>query len=179
MATAAIRTMRARGAFVEADHELLELYTNEYPSLLRLASLLIDDRAACEDIVQDAFARTLVSWRRSDGRVNGAAFVRSAVLNGARSRLRRRTVARKYEPMLARSDADAGATHDAGVAEHQAIVGEIRRLPDRQREAVVLRYYLDLPEAEIAETLGISPGSVKTHLHRALAALARRLENDR
>ena len=172
MTTAALR---AKGAVVEADHELLELYLSEYPSLLRLASLLVDDRAACEDIVQEAFARTLVSWRRSDGRINGAAFVRSAVLNGARSRLRRRTVAKKYEPVLRRDE----TTEDRSVAEHEAILAELRRLPDRQREAVVLRYYLDLPEAEIAETLGISPGSVKTHLHRALASLARRLENDR
>jgi len=170
--------VRAKGAVVEADHELLELYMSEYPSLLRLASLLVDDRASCEDVVQEAFARTLVAWRRSRGRINGPAFVRSAVLNGARSRLRRRTVARKYEPMLVQTQRTTTAD-DAGVADHEAIVAELRRLPDRQREAVVLRYFLDLPEAEIAETLGISPGSVKTHLHRALASLARRLENDR
>ena len=175
MTTAAVRV---KGAVVEEDHELLELYTSEYPSLLRLASLLVDDRASCEDVVQDAFARTLVAWRRSGGRVNGAAFVRSAVLNGARSRLRRRSVARKHEPMLVRAES-TGAADDAGVADHQAIVGELRKLPDRQREAVVLRYFLDLSEADIAETLGISTGSVKTHLHRALASLARGLENDR
>lgn len=175
MTTAALR---AKGAVVEADHELLELYLSEYPSLLRLASLLVDDRAACEDIVQDAFARTLVAWRRSGGRVNGPAFVRSAVLNGARSGLRRRTTARKYEPMLVGPDS-TGSAESGGVADHEAIVAELRKLPERQREAVVLRYFLDLSEADIAETLGISAGSVKTHLHRALASLARRLENDR
>jgi RNA polymerase sigma-70 factor (sigma-E family) len=166
----------------DADHELLELYLSEYSSLLRLASVLVDDRASCEDIVQEAFARTLLAWRKGRGRApaatNGAAFVRSAVLNGARSRLRRRSVARKYEPLLANGH-DALNETSAGVADHQLIVAEIRRLPDRQREAVALRYYLDLPEAEIAHTLGISAGSVKTHLHRAMQTLARRLEQDR
>lgn len=152
--------------------ELQGLYAAEYRSLVKLASFLLDDRGACEEVVQDAFIRTLMAWTSLRDPANAPAFLRSAVLNGARSRLRRLGVARRH---LVRS-ADPVESVERGALDHHAVIEELRKLPPRQREAVALRYYLDLSEAEIAAAMGVSTGSVKTHLHRALATLASRLE---
>lgn len=151
--------------------DLRSLYERDYRSLVRLAGLLLDDRGACEEIVQDAFVRTLRAGPRDPEKL--AAYVRSAVLNGARSRLRRRRVADAHPPAPAMPVAGI----DTRTVDHALVVSELRRLPDRQRDALALRYFLDLSEAEIAAALGVSAGSVKTHLHRGLAALARRLEH--
>lgn len=151
---------------------LRHLYATEYRSLVKLASLLLDDRGACEEVVQDAFVRTLVAWPTLRDATKAPAFVRSAVLNGARSRIRRLAVVRRHS----QPPPDSVASAEGRAVEHEMIVGELRRLPLRQREALALRYYLDLSEADIATAMGISAGSVKAHLHRGLATLARRLE---
>lgn len=153
--------------------ELRRLYLDEYRSLVKLASLLLDDRGACEEVVQDAFVRTLVAWPGLRDQSKAPAFLRSAVLNAARSRMRRVLVMRRH-PTTGLAESVAGI--DGGAVDHLTVVAEIRRLPPRQREAVALRYYLDLSEADIAEAMGVSAGSVKVHLHRALATLASRLE---
>lgn len=103
------------------------------------------------------------------------AYLRATVLNLARSGLRRQLVARRHAPTPER---DAAAAEDAVMLreEHREVLAALRSLPRRQRECLALRYYLDLPEAEIAGTLGISTGSVKSHTHRGLAALASKLE---
>ena len=150
-------------------------YREHYRSLVRLASLLIDDVGTCEEVVQDAFVGV---WRRgpalrSDDRL--PAYLRSAVLNGARSHLRRRRTASAHLA-VARAPAPSAGVGTA-VSDHQLVLAALRALPTRQREVLVLRYYLDLPEAEIATTLGLSAGSVKTHAHRGLRALADRLED--
>lgn len=155
------------------------LYREHYRSLVRLASILLDDVAVCEEIVQDAFVAAL---RRSGGWADpdrAAAYMRSAVLNGARSHLRRRQVRQRWLRGARPPDDAAPADRPALVAaEHQAMLDALRALPSRQREVLALRYYLELSEAEIATTLGISTGSVKTHAHRGLAALATRFEED-
>ncbi|MBA3653455.1 MAG: SigE family RNA polymerase sigma factor [Actinobacteria bacterium] len=163
----------AHGEVTADPHPLEALYHREYQSLVRLASILIDDRASCEEIVQDAFVRTLVAWDRLRDSAKGPQFLRSAVLNGARSQLRRRAVVRRH-PQAA---PQPYASMESASVDHHILVRELRRLPGRQRDCVVLRYYLDLAERDIAATLGISPGSVKTHLHRGLAALAEHLED--
>jgi RNA polymerase sigma-70 factor (sigma-E family) len=153
-------------------HPLEALYEREYRSLVRLASILLDDRGACEEVVQDAFVRALLAWHTLRDDSKAAPFLRSAVLNGARSRLRhRRVVSRHPQPPPTEDPA-----RDSAIVDRHVVIAGIRGLPDRQRDCVVLRYYLDLSEADIAATLGVSPGSVKTHLHRGLATLARRLE---
>ena len=152
--------------------ELRLLYEREYRSLVKLASLLLDDPGAREEVVQEAFVRTLVAWPRSRDVGKASAFVRTAVLNGARSRLRRVAVVRRH-PTRPPDDVASG---EAQTVDHQVVIAELRRLPARQREAIVLRFYLDLSEAEMADAMGVSPGSVKTHLHRGLATLAGRLE---
>ena len=159
-------------AFDDARHELYDLYRREYASLVRLASILLDDRGACEEVVQDAFVKALVKWRTIRDPERAPAFLRSVVLNGARSQLRRRAVAhRRAQPAPDSVDSD-----EARAVESRRMVVALRRLPARQRECLVLRFYLDLSERQIAESLHLSPGAVKTHTHRGLANLARRLE---
>jgi len=153
---------------------LAGLHREHYRSLVRLASLLIDDVGTCEEIVQDAFVNV---WRRRDRLDDPTripAYLRSAVLNGARSTLRRRVVRRRH---LEAAPDPTPSAETAALADHDAarVLAGLRLLPERQREVLTLRYYLDLSEAEIAQTLGISPGSVKTHAHRGLARLATRL----
>ena len=145
--------------------ELVDLYRRHYRSLVRLAALLLDNRAASEEVVQDAFVKLHESW---DGVVDPAkrvAYLRSMVLNGARSRGRRRQTRARLRllPAVDEESAEAGAIR---AEEHREVLAALRALPVRQRDCLVLRYYLDLPEAAIAETLGISAGSVKTHTHR-------------
>jgi RNA polymerase sigma-70 factor (sigma-E family) len=172
-------------ASIAADHvpepspravaDLESVYRDEYRSLVRLASLLIDDVGTCEEIVQDAFVRV---WGRGPTLREPArlpAYLRSAVLNGARSQVRRRVVRRRHLASAPDPAPAAETTALAGDPTHEVLLA-LRGLPERQREVLVLRYYLDLSESDIATTLGISPGSVKTHAHRGLATLAQRLE---
>jgi len=163
------------------DDPLAALHRDHYALLVRLASVVLGDSGLAEQIVQDAFVKLAVrrgGLRRID---NPPAYLRSMVLNGCRSHLRHRRVGDRYDAR--RTVAVAVPTPEAEAlarAEKDRMVAALRRLPERQREALVLRYYLDLPEAEIAAAMRVSPGSVKTHLHRGLAALANQLgEEDR
>jgi RNA polymerase sigma-70 factor (sigma-E family) len=151
-----------------------ELFRREYPGMVGMASLLLGSRAAAEDVVQEAFVRMLVRWPTvADDRAG--AYLRTTVLNLARGRLRRERVAGREHRVLrlVRDEPD-----DAAVAgdEHRRVMGALDRLPRRQRECAVLRYYLDYSEAEIAAALGVAAGSVKSHLSRARTALATALE---
>ena len=155
--------------------DLEAVYREQYRSLVRLASLLVDDVGTCEEVVQEAFVRV---WRRGPVLRDPEGlptYLRSAVLNGARSHLRRSVVARRHPQPPPGPAADPGAVGLPGDADR--VLAALRSLPARQREVLALRYYLDLSEAEIAATLGISAGSVKTHAHRGLATLAERLED--
>jgi RNA polymerase sigma-70 factor (sigma-E family) len=159
---------------VDRDEALSGLFAAHYDGLLRLAVLLVDG-ATAEDVVQDAFARLYASWRRLKDPDKALPYLRSCVINGARSRLRRNTTAARYDAPQAGVVASA---EDAalGRADADEMLPALDRLPRRQREVLVLRYYLDLTEAAIADTLGISPGSVKQHASRGIAALSRSLE---
>lgn len=155
--------------------DLESVYREHYRSLVRLGSLLIDDVGTCEELVQDAFVKV---WRRGPVLRDPdrlPAYLRSAVLNGARSHLRRSVVARRHLQAVPDPSDEPGPSPFTG--EEARVLAALRSLPDRQREVLALRYYLDLSEAEIATTLGISAGSVKTHAHRGLATLADRLED--
>jgi RNA polymerase sigma-70 factor (sigma-E family) len=154
------------------------LFREQHAELVRLAVLLVGDRASAEDVVQDVFARLCRRDLLPDG--DGALpYVRAAVLNGCRSALRRRAVVRRFGGAHGALTADI--PEDS--AEHQAILAEDRRqvlvalaaLPRRRREVLVLRYWLGLPESEIAKVLDVSPGTVKSTAARGLAALARML----
>ena len=159
---------------------LAEMHREHYRSLVKLASLLIDDRATCEEVVQDAFVAVFRSGARLRDEAKLPAYLRSAVLNGARSQLRKRQVRTRLRsvdaPIAEAASAETGAL---AADERRAVINAMRTLPDRQRDVLVLRFYLDLPESEIALTLGIGAGTVKTHTRRGLEALARELESRR
>jgi RNA polymerase sigma-70 factor (sigma-E family) len=161
-----------------ATPDLRELYRDHRWELVRLASLLLHDPAEAEEVTQDAFVKAYLAWDRLDDPAKALAYLRSAVLNGARSRLRHLKVVARTEPRSPgrHESAEAGAL---AAEDHRSVIAALRVLPGRQRECLALRYYLDLSEAEIAATLGISSGSVKTHIHRGLAALTSRLESTR
>jgi RNA polymerase sigma-70 factor (sigma-E family) len=160
---------------VAHDDALVDLYRAHYRSLVRLAALLLDDVGTSEEVVQDAYIRMHGAWRRIKDPEKALPYLRTTVVNLSRSRMRHRQVVERHapRPMPDSASAEEGAI---SMAERDAVIGALRALPDKQREALVLRYYGDLSEAEIAATMGVSQGAVKSHLHRGKAALARHLE---
>ena len=161
------------------DHEQLvaELYAAHRLSLVRLAVLLVDDLGAAEDVVQDVFTGLLNGKRLRDPEA-ALGYLRVGVVNRARSALRRRRTARAYAPPedVAPDGPDERVVLDE---EHRQVLAALHGLPARQREVLVLRYWSDLSEAEIAAALGISRGTVKSTASRALAALEKTLDADR
>jgi RNA polymerase sigma factor (sigma-70 family) len=176
------------------------LYAEHALGLVRLAVVMTGDRGAAEDIVQDAF---LGLYRRWDSLADTAAplgYLRVSVVNGCRTALRRRSrlwlgATGDFAEAAGQADDSAGyggsAGHGGGAglaesAEARALLGDeqravaaaLRKLPRRQREAVVLRYYLDLSVAETAQAMGVSRGTVKSATHRALAAVGRTLREE-
>ena len=115
------------------------------------------------------------SWRRLREPDRALAYLRQSVVNRSRSALRHRKVTEKHAP---RPMPDAPSAEDGamGALEHEAVIKALRGLPERQREVLVLRYYADLSEADIADTIGISRGAVKSHASRGLAAVRTTLE---
>ena len=162
----------------DAAEAVSALYEGHALGLIRLAVVMLGDRPAAEDVVQEAFCGLYRRWHALSDTTNALAYVRSSVINGCRSALRRRV------RQLAVIGADPVEESDSAEAEallgeeHRQVLLAIRRLPARQREALVLRYYLDLDEAEIAVSMRISRGTVKSTTSRALAALGRILEDE-
>jgi RNA polymerase sigma-70 factor (sigma-E family) len=147
-----------------------------YAHLVRLARHLVDDHADAEDVVMDAFAGLTRHWTHVRRTEHAFFYLRASVVNGSRSRLRRLRVAR--DRRHTQLDIDAAPAEQVAMIhlEHEAVVLALRTLPRRQREVLVLRYYDGATETEIAATLGIGVGSVKTHASRGLRAVADRLE---
>lgn len=155
-----------------------ELFRAHYRRLVGLAALLVGDRLTAEDVVQDAFIGLYRRWPHLRDHQAAVTYLNRAVVNGGRDQLRRgRTAWAGLRRMTPVSDELASA-ETAAVADDEAarLWRGICGLPHRQRQVLVLRYYLDQSEAEIAETLEVSRGSVKKHASRAVAALARSLE---
>ncbi len=170
---------RSAGEAPPVDAWLLDAYRDDYADLVRLAALLLDDRESAEEAVQDAFVA--VARRRARGALRDPdatlPYLRSAVLNNARSALRKRGVRRRHLRSVGPPASAPSADHRVEADDDaRRVAAVLRTLPPRQREVLVLRYWSDLSEAEIADALGISAGSVKTHAHRALQAMARGLE---
>ena len=160
-----------------ADRAVVELYSQHYRSLVRLAALLVRDTPTAEEVVQDSFVAMHDGWQRLRDTEKALAYLRQAVVNRSRSVLRHRTVVDKN---LQKAPPDMpSAEHGAMVLlERSAVVAALRDLPGRQREAIVLRYYADLSEAQIATAMGISRGAVKSHTSRGMAALRAALEHE-
>ncbi|MFF4100094.1 SigE family RNA polymerase sigma factor [Streptomyces sp. NPDC001903] len=151
------------------DH-LTETYQAHYRSLLGLAALLLDDTASCEDVVQEAFIRVHSARNRVRDRDKTLAYLRQTVVNLSRSALRRRILGLKLlsKPMPDMASAEEGAYDQL---ERDDLIKAMRGLQRRQREVLVLRYFADMTEAQVAETLGVSLGSVKAYGSRGIAAL--------
>lgn len=179
---APVRSARAGRAAARADapgDQLAALHREHYRSLVRLAGIVLGDVGLAEQVVQDAFVKLQLRSGGLRDLDNAPAYLRAAVLNGARSLLRRHKVRDRFagrrtvEREVVTPEAAA-----VGGDDHDRMIAALRRLSARQREALTLRYYLDLPEAEIAAAMGVSPGAVKSHLHRGLANLAALLPGD-
>ncbi|MDT0212911.1 SigE family RNA polymerase sigma factor [Rothia sp. ARF10] len=166
------------GVGAGTDPDVISLFAQEASSLTRLARFYLDDRTAAEDLVQEAFIRL----SRNAGRIrrggSAAAYLRSIVINLARDHNRRGLVSLRHRPP-ALPDAPSAEEDAATRAERQEVIDALRDLPRRQRDCVTLRYYLDLSIPDIAETLGLSNNTVKTHLQRGLAGLAETLDGNR
>nr|WP_277628195.1 SigE family RNA polymerase sigma factor [Arsenicicoccus dermatophilus] len=150
-------------------------YAEQSDGLVRLAYLLLGDAEAARDCAQDALTGVYGRWRRFGGYGQALAYTRASVVNRSRDQLRRRQTESRHAPTL-QTDAlrtAVGGDPSGQVAERSSLWPLLRRLPDRQREVLVLRYWLDLPEREIAETLGVRPGTVKASASRGLATLNR------
>lgn len=157
---------------------LAELYAAHRLSLVRLAILLVDDLATAEDVVHDVFAGLAGRYHRLKDPAAALGYLRTGVVNRARSQLRRRRTARAYVPpreVPAPGPEGAAVQHE----EHREVLAGLAQLAPRQREVLVLRYWAELSEAEIADTLGISKGSVKSTASRALDALEKIMEGTR
>jgi RNA polymerase sigma-70 factor (sigma-E family) len=158
-----------------ADQAVERLYGRHFSSLVRLATLLVRDNATAEEVVQDAFIAMHRGWYRLRDEENALAYLRQAVVNRARSVLRHRAIVERHipKPPPGIPSAEDGAI---SMFERSAVIVALRDLPDRQREALILRYYGDLSEAEIAAAMGISRGAVKSHTARGMTALRAALE---
>jgi RNA polymerase sigma-70 factor (sigma-E family) len=160
----------------DADTAVEQLYATHYRRLVRLSVLLVGDRETAEEVVQDSFVAMHGRWRSLREPENGLAYLRQTVVNRSRSVLRHRGVRRRHAP--APPDDLPGADADVLASERRdAVLEALRRLPGRQREVLALRYFLDLSEAQIAETLAISRGAVKSHASRGVAALRTLMED--
>jgi RNA polymerase sigma factor (sigma-70 family) len=158
----------------DVDRLLVDLFEREGRSLVRLARLFVDDRNAAEDLVQEAFIRLARSASRIKDDAKAAAYLRSIVLNLARDHNRRGLVSLRHRLPL--DDERAQEVDELVLRDDQRqIIEALRDLPHRQRDCLVLRYYQELGIDDIADTLGISRNSVKTHLQRGLAAMESRL----
>lgn len=161
---------------VTADEAISALYRSHRLAMLRLATLLIDDRGIAEEIVQDAFGALYRRWDALADTSAAAAYLRASVVNGARNERRRRDVARRHLGVAARPTDPAPDFAMLLAEEHRQVITALRTLPPRQREVLVLRYWSDLGEADIAAAMGISRGTVKSTASRALRALENALK---
>jgi len=157
--------------------QLAEIYASHRLSLVRMAVLLVDDQATAEDVVHDAFTHLAARLHRLRDPHAALAYLRTSVVNGARSTLRRRRTARGYAPPQ-EAEPPGPEDHLVLAEEHREVLEALGGLGERQREVLVLRYWSGMSELEIAEACGISRGSVKSTASRALDALEKILQGD-
>lgn len=161
-----------------ADTALTDLYAAHWVPLVRLAALLLRDRGRAEEVVQDVFVAAYPRLARLREEGTALAYLRRSVVNGCRSGFRHHAVEARYltgvagsADLVGRSAGESAETAALRREKDTTMLDAVHRLPQRQREVVVLRYYADLSEQQIADALDISTGSVKAHAHRALTTL--------
>jgi RNA polymerase sigma-70 factor (sigma-E family) len=164
------------GPAVDPEAGVTALYQAHALGLLHLAVIMIGDRQAAEDVVQDAFLGLYRRWGALRGQDKALSYVRSSVFNGCRTVLRQR--ARRQPAFFTEVDTESAEARALAGEEHREVLAALRRLPDRQREVVALRYCLDLSPQDVAAAMGISEGTVKSASSRGLAALGRMLKGD-
>lgn len=162
-------------ARTEEGFVLEGLYVTHLRSLVRTAALLVGDSGRAEEIAQEAFIRAHASWHRLEDPTKGLAYLRRIVVNLSRSAVRRQVVAGRYHEDPA---ADAASAEDAALVAlgRSEMLFALNALPRRQREALVLRYYGGLSEAEAAAAMKVSVGAVKAYASRGLVELGKHLE---
>jgi RNA polymerase sigma-70 factor (sigma-E family) len=158
-----------------ADEAVTQLYSNYYRSLVRLAGLLVRDEPTAEEVVQECFIAMHDGWGNLRDEDKALAYLKQSVVNRSRSLLRHRSVVERNAPKPA-PDMPSAEQGAITLLERSAVISALRALPDRQRQALVLRYYADLSEAQIAEMMGISKGAVKSHTARGMSSLRAVLE---
>ena len=162
----------------DREGQIADLFLEHYDGLCRLAALLLNDRNGAEEVVQEAFLRTFSNWWRIRHLERAHWYLRTAVVNQCRSRLRRRSTEDRSNRTFYATDPERQTAGEADIHGIHAsddslvVMAAIRGLPPRQRETVILRYYEDLPEAEIADLLHCSAGTVKSQLAKARASLS-------
>ena len=155
-----------------ADVGVSELYAAHWHGLVRLAYLMVHDSTLAEDIAQDALVAVHQRWGRLRDTHAALGYVRRTIVNRARSALRHQGVVDRHVRRTGAEESVVSAEHTAlAHVEHDEMLRALHELSEKQREVLILRYYSDLSEAEIADALGISRGAVKTHAHRGLARL--------
>ncbi len=169
---------RDMAAVDDFESRAAALFNAEAPSLLHLARFYVDDKTAAEDLVQEAFIKLSRSMGRITDEARSAAYLRSIVINLARDHNRRGLVSFRHRPPAA-LDEPSAEEEALGRSARQDVIEALRALPGRQRDCLTLRYYYDMSPDEIADGLGLSVNSVKTHLRRGLHALAATLEEKR
>jgi RNA polymerase sigma-70 factor (sigma-E family) len=160
----------------DADEAVTQLYAAHYTALVRVAALLVRHSGEAEEIVQDAFVSLHGKWRRLREPGLALAYLRRSVINRARSAHRHHLVVVKHTPMQL-DDVASAESQVLTAANRAEVIDALHQLPTRQREVLVLRYYSELTEAEIADVLEISRGAVKSHAHRGINALRATLED--
>jgi RNA polymerase sigma-70 factor (sigma-E family) len=175
-----IKTRRRLPGAPEADAGVTGLYQAHAAGLVKLAIFMLGDRAPAEDVVQEAFFGLYRNWDRLSDSGKALAYVRVSVVNGCRAALRQRTRRGRLDRAAAMHGPDAESAESMVLVgeEHRAVLAAVRRLPVRQREALMLRFYLGVPEEETARAMGVSRGTVKSSTFRALASLARMLKEE-
>jgi RNA polymerase sigma-70 factor (sigma-E family) len=159
-------------ALSAADAGVSELYAAHWHALVRLAYLMVHDTTLAEDIVQDALVAVHQRWGRLRDSQAAIGYVRRTIVNRSRSALRHQGVVDRYARRTGAQETTVSAEHTAMAhVEHDEMLRALHQLSDKQREVLLLRYYSELSEAEIADALEISRGAVKTHAHRGLARL--------
>jgi RNA polymerase sigma-70 factor (sigma-E family) len=165
----------------QAAAAVTALYQANALGMVRLAHVMIGDLGAAEDIVQDAFCGLYRRWPHLADQDKALSYVRSSVLNACRSALRRRRPELSADVPASEGDHVSSVLSGEAAAiskeQRRTVMAALRRLPGRQREVLVLRFYLDLSEAQIAAQMGIGQSTVRSSAHRALAALGRMLED--
>jgi RNA polymerase sigma-70 factor (sigma-E family) len=161
----------------DGDQALTAMYSDHYRCLVRLAWLLGQDVTTAEDVVQDSFVAMHTAWRRLRDSDRALAYLRHSVVDRSRSVRRHRALAGRTASQ-AGSDMPSAELSALPSLEYAAVVRALRSLPFRQREALALKQYGNLSEAQVASAMGVSQGAVKRHLASAIAALRAVVEID-